>query len=493
MLTPLIFGKNNYAKLIQLTLLCIALSACDLRFGPSDNSDSGSGGGTSGGGDNGGARIGVLTDASALEINFDSDFNLSNNAAVTVDGQDVDSRDLEDGMIAQVTLEETIESDVSEGTVTELRINHLIVGPVTQESPLHVLNQEVTVLAETELDGNADNLAVGDLVRVSGYSNRQGGIIATRLDTTDPGFWKLTGTTSEYVENDSFEVQGQGVSLNGVVPENCGSFGNNDYVEVFATPIPDFETGDGINSVTAIDCITVALPVLINDDEDIEELPAEMEGTILDFSGVGFELDDQEVVFADSVSYENGRRADIVEGAVVEVQGTYDLNSQELTASQIIFQQRRFFVEAPFDSNDITAGSSINVFGVEVTANNLLFSDELDVIASGAVNDQLRIHGFVDEDQTPYIISIESIGNQDPEDITLLGPVSRVGSSSFDILGISVDGQAAETLTGSIEEEDVVLVEEAETDGNASITTDSENNDGTAVLISDYTEREDRD
>ena len=482
---------QKYAKILHVFLILLLLNGCDFQIGTTADEDgNGGSGGSSGSGEDGGASIGVLTDARSLEVNFASDFSLSNNAEITLDGEDISSSELENGMVVSLILEETVPEDLSTGTVTRLQASHLIIGPVTQVSPLQVLNHEVTVLDETELDGiqsdDVSNLDVGDIVRVSGYTNRRDGILATRIDTTNTLFWKMTGSVDNVVDNDSFEISGQNFVLNGVIPDCPGSFSDGDFVEVMAGPIPGFNPGDDVDTTLSVECITQALPALSNDDEDIDEVPAEIEGFIIDSSSNSIDVGDQEVDTSENPTFVNGRADDMVEGAKVEVEGMLDLSSGDLVATRINFLERRFYIEAPLDNEDINVNSSINLLGIEITTNNLVFADDDDVVSSGIAGEQVVIHGFVDDEQNVFATSIELDGTQELEQIYLLGPVSQVGSDDFELLGVSVDGSSAESLAASIEEEDLVLVEDAEQDGDTSIS------DGEAQLIESFIERDDR-
>lgn len=472
---------NTPLHLVVAVAACAALSACNFRFGDSDGSGSNPGGGD--GGSDGGASIGVLTDAGALEVNLNSDFSLTAGGTVRIDGEEVDANELKDGMVAKLKLEETVADDFSSGTATEIDANHLFIGPVTTTAPLSVLGQQVTVLEETEIDGirndSTANLSVGDIVRVSGYSNRLGGNIATRVDapTGGSGYWWLTGIAEDLVANDAFTIEGQRIVLNGVIPDCATGLANGALVAVKATPIPSFTNGDDIDTTLAVTCQSIALPKLVNDDQDIDELPAEMEGIVMEISNRSeFTLDDQAVEISNNVSFTGGEESDFMVGAKVEVEGTLDPDSAILTANRIIFHQRPIEIEAPLTSSDVTINESVRFFGLDITTNKLVVEDDL-IVSGGQVDQQVRLNGFVDEEQVPYAIQLSIRGVADDEDITLKGPVSDVESNGFDIMGISVEGSSAASLVGSLKEEDVVRIENAETDGDDGI------KDGEASLI----------
>lgn len=468
------FPKIRSSKRIPAVLVSgvlVTLAGCNFQIGDSDSSDDSD----ASSGDDGGASIGVLTDAGALEVNYNSDFSLGSSGTVFLDGEEIDADDLEDGMVASLKLEETVADDFSSGTATEIIVNHLFIGPVTAIEPLAVMGQEVTVLEETELEGvssdDISNLSVGEVVRVSGYSNRYGGNIATRIDVPSGGssYWWLTGVVENLVSNDSFVIENQNVILNGVVPDCDSDLSEGDWVSVKATSITGFADGDDIDTTLSVTCQTSALPALVNDDDDIDELPAEMEGIVMEVTTISeFLLDDQEVEISNSVTFSGGEESDFIVGAKVEVEGTIDPDNGILTASTIIFHQRPIEIEAPLASTDITIDESVTFFGLTVTTNNLVVEDDL-IVSSGVADQQVRLNGFVDEEQVPYAIQLSIRGDSDDEDITLKGPVSDVETSGFDIMGISVEGTSAASLVNTLEEEDVVRVENAEVDGEDGI------------------------
>ena len=465
--------RINLTSLPTLSPLClvILLSACNFQIG--NNSDDDDDGSTAG--DDGGASIGVLTDAGGLQVNFDSEFSLANSGTVYIDGEEATADDLLDGMVASLKLEETVADDFSSGTATEIIVNHLVIGPVTGLAPLTVLGQEITTLEETEIDGvdddDIENLNLGDIIRVSGYTNRVGGIIATRVDLPTGGslIWKITGTAENLITDDSFVIETQNVVLGGVVPDCDSEFADGDFIEVTASPITNFTASQAIDSTLSVSCLSVKLPTLVNDDEDIDELPAEMEGIVQEISSISeFVLDDQEIELGSSIQFSNGEESDLIVGAKLEVEGTLDPDSGVLTANQIKFHQRPIEIEAPLLSEDITVNQSVNFFGLTITTNRLVVDDDL-IVSSGVADQQVLLNGFVDEEQVPYAISLSLRGSSDDEDITLKGPVSDVENSGFDIMGISVEGTAAANLAQQLQEEDVVRVENAEADGSDGI------------------------
>ncbi|MCE2028813.1 DUF5666 domain-containing protein [Sessilibacter corallicola] len=466
------------------TCLAVPLAGCDFQLGPSDDNNNGGnngggnngGGGSIGGGNDGGATIGTLTDASDLEVNFDSNFSLGN-IDISIDDIPAVSSDLEDGMVVTLIIEDGAPSNLATGTVTSLEVNHLLVGPVTSLNPFEVLSHEVITTADTELRDisgeDVTNLAIGDIARVSGFANRQNGILATRVDLQPGQFsiWKMTGTVENLTANQSFTIADQNIILNGTFPD-CGTreLAEGDYVEVTAIPEENFSPGDDLSTLLAVECLTVALPALRADDDDIETLPAQMEGTVTSINSITeIFVDDQEIELGSNVSYLGGTATDLIVGAKIEVEGDLDLDTQVLTANTIIYHERRILIEAPLASSDVTVNTSVNFFGLDIPITNLTVDDDL-IVSSGIADRQVRLFGFTDEDQNPFAISLSNEGVIDDEDVTLQGPVSRVGGNEIEIIGISVDGGNVLNIQGSVEEEDLVIVENAEVDGSTSIT-----------------------
>jgi hypothetical protein len=466
---------TNLSLTVLLLTLAATLSGCDFQLGGgSDNNTNGDNGGNSND-DDGGAAFGVLTDASSLELNTSSDFSLAGDAVVFLDSVAVDSDQFEDGMVAKVTLEEDAPSSLATGRITRIEVNHQVIGPVTQVTPLHVLGQEITVIDDTELEGVSDEdtntLNLGDVVRVSGFNNRSNGILATRLDVPTGGseFWRLTGTVSSYEADSQFLLDETTVILNGTVP-SC-ALADGQLVAVTLTPITDFAQGDDVASVTAVDCLTLALPELENNEENVNSLPATMEGFVTDISGVqDITIENQPVELQNSVNYSGGSASDLIIGTRIQATGTLNLTTNVLEVDTISFPLRPIFIEAPITSSDVTSNTSVNFFGKEITTNNLVV-EYGELFGGGNDSAQVRLWGFVDEEQEAYAITLEEVGSANDEDVTLQGPVSQVNNSTFEIMDIRVDGDAAANAVAGLVEEDLVLVENAETNGDTSITT----------------------
>lgn len=478
------FPKKLIPLALMSAMLTVPLTGCDFQLGPSDSdnssndggSDGGTGGGSNGGGNDGGATIGTLTDASDLEVNFDSNFSLGN-IDLTIDDIPANSSELEDGMVAMMIIQDGAPNNLSSGTVTSLEVNHLLIGPVTSLDPFEVLSHEVITTADTELRDitgeDVSNLSIGDIARVSGFANRQSGILATRVDQPPTAFsiWKMTGTVENLTDNVSFTIADQNIVLNGTFPD-CGTANlvEGDYVEVTAIPDDTFEAGDDLSTLLAVECITVALPGLAAPDDDIETLPAQMEGTVSSINSITeIFIDDQEVEISSGVSYLGGTATDLIVGAKIEVEGDVDLDTGVLTADTIIYHERRILIEAPLASSDVVVDTSVNFFGLDIPITNLTVEDDL-IVSSGVADRQVRLLGFTDEDQNPFAIALSNEGFIDDEDVTVQGPVSRIGGNEIEIIGISVDGGNVLNVQSTLEEEDLVIVENAEVDGSTGIT-----------------------
>ncbi|GLS25445.1 DUF5666 domain-containing protein [Marinibactrum halimedae] len=474
-LTPTLSLKS------AIMVVVCALAGCGGDgFQQGNNDNDGGNGGNDGGGSNtsgsGGASIGVLTDAGAFEVNFTSDFSSSNNINITIDGVESSASELKNGMVANMILDDDddLPSNLSEGVITDLTVDHVVVGPVTTLNPLRVLGKPVIVTADTELDGisndDINTLEVGDILRVSGFiSPTNDAVLATLVDQQENvANWRLTGNINNLEADTRFEINDLGVVINGATSENC-VLRDGRTVTLTATPDDDF-TGDGFTTETELDtltgweCTEFRLANIDSGDEDIITLPAEIEGMITRFTdATSFQIGDQ-VIQSGSPTYQGGVQEDLKVGVKVEVEGTLNTNTNELTATTIKFHEPRiyFFVPGINVSVDNT-NSTVSVLGLSIDTTDLT-NDENSILldANPDITQQIEIQGFVDKDETPYATSVRYRGDDNRENVELQGIVTQASNDRFSILGISV----AVSNNNSIEDEDLVFVNGGQVNSN---------------------------
>ena len=137
------------------------------------------------GGIGGTGIVGAITGFASICVNgFEVHFD--NGATVTVNGELADAKQLAVGQIIAVHAENS-----PRGLVTNsVAVLNALEGPVTdvlaEQGIVRVMGRTVRITADSSLDGlsGLHDLKQGNLVRVGGYRNAQGEILATRIQLT---------------------------------------------------------------------------------------------------------------------------------------------------------------------------------------------------------------------------------------------------------------------------------------------------------------------
>lgn len=435
--------KTNHKTLLSSLFLTLLLSAC--------------GGGGSGGGDPigniagggiGGTGTGTATGFGSIIINTSSEFAINANTDITINGETASESDLGVGMVVSYNIGDDASADLSSGTAVSIEADSLLTGPVTSVNPLRVLRQDVIITSDTVLanvTGNDPaNLAIGDIVEVYGFADNVNTVQASRLELKAGGapVWELTGVASNVVADTSFSIGNQAAALNGVVPRDCDDgFNNGDLVEVKATAPASFSAGDTLDTVTDVECIAAGLAV--PNDPVGGTIPAEVEGFVNSVATpADFVVNGQRILTNAGTRFVDGTVEDLFVGAKVEVEGQFATGTRELTATAVKFKETRVRIEAPLSSADVVAGKSLEILGITVIA-TALTEDEDGIVASGNVNQQVEVRGFVDSTGTVFATRVRERGNADPNDVRLRGPVSNIVPPLFEILGVTIDAGSA--------------------------------------------------
>jgi hypothetical protein len=221
-----------------------------------------------------------------------------------------------------------------------------------------------------------DDIAVNNMVEVSGYSSGDGTIYATRVELKkaahDGDEIELKGVVAGLLDN-TFTIGGMTIDFASAQMEDFedASLANGMYVEVKST--------QGLNDAGHL----IAEKVELEDKEgkgekrgDGEEM--EVEGVIttaIDDAGGTFEVNGQKVTLADDTEFENGSLADLLAGKKIEVEGEFDAEGQFI-AKEIKFRaQARIKMEGTLEAVDVT-NNTVTVFGQTLTTNTLTVMDD---------------------------------------------------------------------------------------------------------------------
>lgn len=456
-------------RILFLTGLLLALAGC--------------GGGGSGGvasGPNsgaGGTGIASVSGFGSVIFNDTREFEVGSGTRLFIDDNQVSEIEFENeglGLSARYIVADDANSSLTAGTLIEVRATHNVKGPVTSLSPLRVLGQTVVVTGDTilrDVPGNdVANLSLDDIVEVSGYDNETNVINATGLQFKAAGSpeWKLLGTVTA-VTAGGFSIGPQTVTLNGVVPRDCGTgvvVGN--YVEVKATEDPGFDavTNNALDTVTDVECQALGLTV---PGGAPASLKAEVEGIVTGLTtSADFEVRGQRVVTTASTTYEGGTADDILLGARLEAEGSLNTSSGTLTASKIRFRQTRVRIEAPVTVPGGGLGAAFAMLDI-VAVNTTPLTEDADGLVDGSGpsgNLQVEVRGFVDSTNQVFAERVRERGAADPASVRLRGPATdtcnpAVTDQEFAILGVIVDTSATSQFFDSRSSPSIALADDA--------------------------------
>lgn len=388
--------------------------------------------------------------ADAVTINGQRSFTVGTQTSFTLDGEPISPTQavqIGAGYSVQVSIE-NVDATVSAGEAINVDLRNLARGPVTATDPLSVLNQPLVVTAETVLvgipDGDLANVALDDILEVSGYLDVNGSLVATRIElrsdpTTD---WKLFGQVAG-LNGALFSIGAQQVDSSGVSPVGCTpAFQDGQFVELEALPNAGYTAASVLAQVTQLEC----------EDPNFDDPPAgtgaaALEGIIsaipdpmpepARFSMLGIE-----VLTTAQTRYRAGTLDDLDEGVRVEVEGAFDEAAQQITAHEVRFVQGQVRFEAPVDPADVIAGESITIMG-----NTVQFSpqtrDEDGIVAGLASPTQVEVRGLIDRDGQMFSTRVRERGQPDLSDTEIRGPAADIAAPNLSILGIAVDTGAA--------------------------------------------------
>lgn len=311
---------------LPLPLVFIAATAAAITgcISATSSGDSVAGGGIGGTGISSGPIDGFGSIfVNGIEFDIDS-------ALIVVDGVDATEATLRIGMVVQVC---GSWNEDGTGTAVSVTYGSELEGPVTANDvgpdhtgTLSILGQTVIVDASTRVEGvaSADLIPVGARVEISGYSAGDGTLYATRIQMEESdgdegdenGEIEVSGTVSDLNESElTFSIGGL-VVYYGNVGSLPPGFDDGLYVEVESESGLDDEGRLIADEIEAEDDIDTSCSG-VGDD-------ARIQGRVTTaLSGDFFAIDGDPAQITADTEFENGSRADLEVGALVEVEGYF--------------------------------------------------------------------------------------------------------------------------------------------------------------------------
>ena len=289
----------------------------------------------------GSKHTGVITGFGSVYVNgvkYNTD-----RAAVSVEHENANMKDLEIGMV--VTLVGSVNADGTTGVATQISYCDELEGVVSAVNlavdgtgTLTVMGQIVNIDANTTFESKVEAITaitlieIGNIVEVSGYSDGDGNIVATRVevkkDMMEAGDEiEVKGVITDLdVEAKTFMLGALMVHYDGAEIEH--TLANGLYVEVKSTTAP---TADNMLFASGVEVEEDEL-----DGEEGDEF--ELEGVVNTvISETEFELNGQTVLINSGTEFEDGLAGAIAVGAILEVEGRLNADGH-LVADEIEFR-----------------------------------------------------------------------------------------------------------------------------------------------------------
>jgi hypothetical protein len=389
--------------------------------------------------------------AESVTINGQRSFAISPQTTYSLDGKPISAATaarVGAGYSAEVSIN-NVDVNASSGDAANINLRNLVRGPVTTTDPLSVLNQPVVVTAETLLvdipGDDLANVAIGDLLDVSGFLDSNGAIAATRVALrTDPtNDWKLFGQVSG-LNGFLFSIGAQAVDATGVTPVGCmPALQDGQFVEIETLPNIGYVAGSILGQLTQLACEDPNF-----DDPPPGTVAASLEGIISDLpdplpTPASFSMLGVEVITTAQTGYRAGSVDDLDIGVRVEVEGVFDDVTRTMTAHEVRFVQAQVRFEAPVEPADVIPGESMLIMASSVgfTAQT---RDEDGIVPGLSTPTQVEVRGLIDRDGQIFATRVRERGQPDFSDTRLRGPVAAINAPQLMILDISVDTSAAQ-------------------------------------------------
>ena len=360
--------KNKHLLVAAAVAAALGLTAC--------------GGGGGGAGVTGATTTqGVITGFGSVFVNG-VEYN-SNATNVTVNGvaEPNDSK-LEVGMV--VTVKGNVDPSGKTGTAASITYADDMEGVVTANGisagsstgTLTVMGQIVNVNATTVFDGSAtgittpDQIAVGNVVEVSGYASSTGIVTATRIEVKAA---KQSGA--------EIEVKGTISALDTTAKTFKLGALTVDYSGVAAVDLPTNGLADGafveVKSVTVFDGTAplVASKVELEDNgvnghDGTEGEDIKIDGLVTaGLTNNQFEINGRTIGVTSSTEYDNGTAADLVTNAKADVEAQYDANGNLVATSIEFADSPDMELAGTVDAVDATAGT-LTIMGEIIYVDN---------------------------------------------------------------------------------------------------------------------------
>ncbi|CAG0882013.1 unnamed protein product [Cyprideis torosa] len=357
--------------------------------------------------------------------------------------------DLEVGMV--VSLSGNINPDGSSGQALRIHYSESVKGMLESidliASTLTVLGQTVHYDELTNLDKLVlEELVAGDILEISGFTNADGELYATRIEKEDAiTDLKIKGTISNLDESSqTFSLNALTVNYGSASIEGGGSdpLTNGHKVKV-----------KGAVENLVDDVFTVSSLKILKDDDDEKHQKQvgdrqELEGFIDSWVSTSeFTVAGTPVLTTPDTEIKYGSIEALVLNARIKLKGHYDAEGNIVADTIRIHQRSRLKFAGAIQAID-SEQSTITVMGVtlQVTEHTKMKDDSKRgvryfSIQDLAIADEVEIKGFIDKDGNTVATRLEREGasGEEPDDAKLRGLASDISATGFTIMGVQIE------------------------------------------------------
>ena len=351
--------------------------------------------------------------------------HVTTNATIMIDGQAATESDLKLGQ--NVFVSGIVDSELPSGVAETIIANAVIAAAITaidaDEMEVTVLGKVAATDAETvfeRLSGATefDDFAIGDHVRISGFRQSDGNILATRIEEIAPNSENLVVGIVRDLSGTSFKIDDLDIDFSmaeAISGFDSGTVQEGDNVRVRSSAFGT--SGELLASKLEF------VPDFGGADEDI----GEFEGLITEFeSASDFRVGGVRIVTQKGTVFVGGGPGNLTTDISVTVRGEFD--GGDLIASEIDIRGTRIRVNGQVESS---SGSLLTVLGVPF----LTTSPEATQIVDG---DFVRIRSFKNPPASTPVLAEKLERRDKEEEVRLQGFVSNIYANTVEILGKAV-------------------------------------------------------
>jgi hypothetical protein len=312
-------------------------------------------------------------------------------ADIEIDGESQVESDLGVGQI--VIISGDVDADGIHGKAKKLHAESQLIAPVdsidTVTGVIIALGQTILINADTFYEDNltAATLKVGDLIRISSYTNADGKLVATRIEIkkgATPENLQLTGKVADLnTTTMTFTLNGKTVDYSKATLADLPNktLLNDMIVRVRGSVVNDVFVAIGNVHASSLD--------IKHNDDAKDNLRMEVGGLIKDLvSNTSFMLGDVKVMLSADTKFEGGAAADLANGILAKVKGKLNPD-RSISASKVklIFKVR---VE------DMGLVQSIDLTKNTVTVNGVTFEVTVDTSLNDRSKSKVRLFSLKD-------------------------------------------------------------------------------------------------